>query len=132
MNRSDALGDILAALRRLASDLKTGEPAGNDGIPVLTAAVATPMPADTRAHTLGAPIPTLSTVVARPEEPTQVDVFAESRARALRAKTRAEDTLRRFHRIWQDSGQPPLDPAMLAALERALTETLQNDTDSGP
>ncbi|MDA8360571.1 MAG: hypothetical protein M0Z44_01010 [Gammaproteobacteria bacterium] len=131
MNRSDTLGDILTTLRRLAAELKT-EPAGQDGIPVLTTAVAKPAPADTRARAIGAPIPTLSAVVARPEGQTQVDAFAESQARALHARMRADDTLRRFTRIWRESGQPALGPAIMAALGRALTETLQNDTDSQP
>ncbi len=131
MNKSDALGEILTTLRQLAADLAAG-PAGNDGIPVLTTAVAVPKPTDTRAHTVGAPIPTLSAVVARPEGQRQVDAFAESQSRALQAQLRAEETLRRLVRSWQESGRPPLPPAIIAALERALTETLQNDIDPRP
>ncbi|MDA8390374.1 MAG: hypothetical protein M0Z76_06555 [Gammaproteobacteria bacterium] len=131
MNRTDTLGEILATLKQLATELKT-EPAGDDGIPVLTTAVAKPTPVDTRARAIGAPIPTLSAVVARPEGQTQVDAFAESQARALRAQLHAEDTLRRFTRIWRESGRPALSLAIIAAIERALTEALQNDTDPQP
>lgn len=126
MTRTDALTDILAGLRSLVTDL-TVEPSGDDGIPVLTAAVARPEAVPAAAAPAGAPIPVLSQVVTRTGDAAQIEAFAESHGRALQAQLVAGQVLRRLARIWHDSGHDPLDPAMIAALEKALIQALQNN-----
>lgn len=126
MARPDALAEILAGLRSLVAELKT-DAVGDDGIPVLTAAVARPEAPPATALAVGAPVPILSQVAARPAHPDQIEAFAESQGRALQAQLLADQVVRRLTRIWRDAGHDPLDPAMIAALEKALVQALQND-----
>jgi len=124
--KNEALPDILAGLRALVTELQNDTSLGDDGIPILTAAVATPAPAGKGARAIGAPIPTLSTVMARPEREGQIDAFEESRKLALNAQTKAHAIMLHVDKIWRGAGKSPLEPAMIAVLERALAEALQD------
>ncbi len=124
----ESLPDILAGLRALAADLRNDAQVGDDGIPVLTAAIASPTRPEGRPRTVGAPLPTLSTVVARPERDAVPDLFDASKGEALSAQIRATAITRRVDALWRTAGNGALDPAMMAALERALTEALQEST----
>ncbi len=122
--KHETLPEILAGLKALVADLQNTSSLGDDGIPVLTTAIAVPAPAAKSPRVIGASIPTLSAVAARPERETPPDTLEESGA----APTRARAVMRRFETIWAKTGNPPLEPAMIAALERALAEALQNPT----
>lgn len=130
MNREsgDSLPDILAGLRALAADLQNDAQVGDDGIPVLTAAVASPTRPEARSRAVGAPLPTLSAVVARPAKEAAPDMFEASKGEALSAQIRATAITRRVDALWRAAGNGALDPVMMAALERALTEALQEPT----
>ena len=119
------LPDILAGLRALAADLQDDAQVGDDGIPVLTTVVANPTRPDIRPRAVGAPIPTLSDVVAR--LPATPDPEAADR-QALSAHIRAAAIAQRVEALWRADGNDPLDPAMMATLERALAEALQEAT----
>ena len=121
----ESLPDILAGLRALAADLQNDTHVGDDGIPILTAAIASPARPGGRPRAVGAPLPTLSTVVARPEKDAPLDMFEASKGEALSAQIRATAIARRVDALWRAAGNRALDPAMMAALERALTEALQ-------
>lgn len=128
-NKNETLPEILAGLRALVAELQNDSALGDDGIPVLTAAIATPTPARKNTYAIGAAIPTLSTVVAKPEKDNQMDAFEEARGQVLGAQIQANAIMRRVNKIWRKTGKSPLEPAMIAALERALTEALQNPTE---
>lgn len=123
----ESLPNILAGLRALAADLQNDTQIGDDGIPVLTAAIASPTRSEGRPRAIGAPLPTLSTVVARPEKNATPD-FEASKGAALSAQIRATAITRRVDALWRAAGNGALDPVMMAALERALTEALQEPT----
>ncbi len=122
-DRKESLPDILAGLRALAAELRNDTQVGDDGIPVLTTAVASPARPDARPRTVGAPIPTLSAVAARPQKDAEA-----VRAQALGARIRADAIMRRVDALWRAAGNGAPDPAMMAALEHALTEALQDPT----
>ncbi len=124
----ESLPDILAGLRALAADLQNDAQVGDDGIPVLTAAIASPTRPEGRPQAIGAPLPTLSAVVARPEKDATPDLFEASKGAALSAQIRATAITRRVDALWRAAGNRALDPVMMAALERALTEALQELT----
>ncbi len=126
--KHETLPEILAGLKALVADLQNTSSLGDDGIPVLTKAIAVPAPAAKSLHVIGASIPTLSTVAARPEREAPLGALEESRARGLDTPIRARAVMRRFETIWAKTGNPPLEPVMIAALERALAEALQNPT----
>ena len=123
--RHEPLPDILAGLRALAADLQDDAQVGDDGIPVLTTVVANPTRPDIRPRAVGAPIPTLSDVVAR--LPATPDPEAADR-QALSAHIRAAAITQRVEALWRADGNDPLDPAMMATLERALAQALQEPT----
>ncbi|WP_297365699.1 hypothetical protein [Acidiferrobacter sp.] len=120
--RHEPLPDILAALRALAADLKNDAQIGDDGIPVLTTVIANPTRPDIRPRAVGAPIPTLSHVVTRLA--TTPDPETAHR-QTLSARIRAAAIAQRVDSLWRADGNDPLDPAMMATLERALTQALQ-------
>ncbi len=124
--KHETLPEILAGLKALVADLQNASRLGDDGIPVLTAAIAAPTPAATSPRVIGASIPTLSAVVARPEREQPLDGFEESQAQGPSARAWARAVIRRFENIWSETGNPPLEPAMIAALERVLAEAHQN------
>lgn len=124
--KHETLPEILAGLKALVADLQNASSLGDDGIPVLTAAVAAPTQTAKNPRVVGAPIPTLSTVVARPERERTLKAFEESRGVALSPDARARAVIRRLESIWGETGKPPLAPAMIEALERALSEAFQN------
>ncbi|MHB8252576.1 MAG: hypothetical protein ACYDEV_02470 [Acidiferrobacter sp.] len=126
--KSETLPEILAGLKALAAELRNDSNLGDDGIPVLTMAVATPTPAGKGTRAIGAPIPTLSTVVARPEKDKPVEASKKSYEQALDARITAGVVIRRVDKIWRETGNSPLEPAMITALERALAEALHNPT----
>lgn len=126
--KHETLPEILAGLKALAAELQNTASLGDDGIPVLTAAIAAPTPAAKSPRVIGASIPTLSTVVARPERELPLDAFEEPGTRGHGVPIRARAVIRRFETIWAETGNPPLEPAIIAALERALAEALQNPT----
>lgn len=126
--KHETLPEILAGLKALVADLQNTSSLGDDGIPVLTTAIAVPAPAAKSPRVIGASIPTLSAVAARPEREAPLDALEEPGARGLDAPIWARAVMRRFETIWAKTGNPPLEPAMIAALERALAETLQNPT----
>lgn len=123
--RHEPLPDILAGLRALAADLQDDAKIGDDGIPVLTAVIANPSRPDIRPHAVGAPIPTLSNVVAR--LPATPDPGAADRE-TLSAHIRAATIVQRVDTLWRADGNDPLDPAMMATLEHALAQALQELT----
>ncbi len=123
--KDESLPEILAGLQALATELRDDVHLSDDGIPVLTTAVAAPARAAPRMRTVGAPIPTLSTVVARPTKEPASDLRAASEAAGLTAHLRAAAVIRRLETLWRDGGNAPLDPAIMAALEHALIEALQ-------
>lgn len=126
--KHETLPEILADLKALVADLQTTSSLGDDGIPVLTTAIAVPAPTAKSPRLIGAPIPTLSAVAARPEREPKVDALEEPQARGLGAPITARAVMHRFETLWAKTGNPPLEPAMIAALERALAEALQNPT----
>ncbi|HUW98281.1 MAG TPA: hypothetical protein VMV40_05480 [Acidiferrobacter sp.] len=126
--KNETLPEILAGLRALVAELQNDSRLGDDGIPLLTAAMATPIAAKKGARSIGAPIPTLSAVIAKLERGTQIDVFEGLPGQALAAQTQAGAIVRRVDKIWRAAGRSPLEPAMIAALERALAEALQDPT----
>ncbi len=106
-DRLETLPGILAELKALATDLAPERQAADDGIPVLTTPLASPARPDLPTRATSAPVPTLTAVVATPKR--------APRAAAIAA---------RVAEIWRAEGHPPLDPAIIAALERALIEAL--------
>ncbi|WP_298135654.1 hypothetical protein [Acidiferrobacter sp.] len=123
--RHESLPDILAGLRALAADLQNDAKIGEDGIPVLTAVVANPTRPDIRPRAVGAPVPTLSHVVARlPGAPSP----ETTNRQALSAQIQATAIIQRFTALWRAGGNRPLDPAMISALERILAQALQEST----
>lgn len=125
-SKEAALPEILAELRALAGDLRDETRLGDDGIPVLTTPVASPARPTLGTHTLGAAVPTLSAVIARPEREVTLTEPEASPAHALSAQIRARAIAQRTDALWREAGNSPLSPAMIAALELALAEALQN------
>ncbi len=123
--RHEALPDILAGLRALAADLQDNARTSDDGIPVLKTVIANPTRPDVRPRAVGAPIPTLSEVVER--LPVTPDPEAAGR-QGLSAPMRAAAIIRRVDALWRADGNDPLDPAMMATLEHALAQALQEPT----
>ena len=126
--KHETLPEILAGLKALAAELQNTASLGDDGIPILTTAIAAPTPAAKSPRVIGAAIPTLSAVVARPERELPLDAFEEPGTRGRDAPIRVKAVMRRLETIWAETGNPPLEPAIIAALERALAEALQNPT----
>jgi hypothetical protein len=123
--RHEPLPDILAGLRALAADLQDNTRVGDDGIPVLKTVIANPTRPDIRPRAVGAPIPTLSDVVER--LPATADPEAANR-QGLSAHIRAAAIVQRVDALWRADGNDPLDPAMMATLEHALAQALQEPT----
>lgn len=126
-NKKEAeLPEILAELRALAGDLQDETRLGDDGIPVLTTPLASPARPTLGTHALGAAIPTLSDVIARPERELVLAEAAPSPTDAVSAQIRAQAIIQRTNALWREAGNSPLTPGMIAALELALAEALQN------
>jgi hypothetical protein len=123
-NKHAALPEILADLKALAGELRDDTKIGDDGIPVLTTVLASPVRVGKASYPVGAAAPTLSIVAARPER----DIVPENseEADALSIQIRARALAQRVDVFWREAGNSPLLPAMMAALELALVEALQN------
>lgn len=121
----DVLTELLLSLRSIVGDLKEEPTANDDGIPVLRHTLAHLEKLSNAPIRIGADIPTLSAVLGQPETTHQIDAFETSKTTALQAQTLARIVIRRLTRIWAETGNAPLEPEMIIALERALHEALQ-------
>jgi len=120
-----ALPEILAGLKALAGELQDTTHSDDDGIPVLTTALASPTRPGRGMNTIGGPIPTLSTVAAHPERDLSRLESEPAKAPDVGASIRAALIASRVNALWQEARNEPLGTDLMATLERALTEALQ-------